>query len=64
LLDNFEWGSGYANRFGIIHVDFATQKRTPKASARWYADVIRNSAVRRAPARKTQRKQTGAQRTT
>jgi beta-glucosidase len=40
LLDNFEWGYGYAPRFGIVHVDFATQQRTPKASARFYADVI------------------------
>jgi beta-glucosidase len=44
LLDNFEWGSGYANRFGIVRVDFDTQKRTPKASSRWYADLIRNSS--------------------
>jgi beta-glucosidase len=42
LLDNFEWGYGYARRFGIVHVDFATQRRTPKASARFYADVIRS----------------------
>jgi len=41
LLDNFEWSLGYAKRFGIVHVDFATQRRTPKASARLYADVIR-----------------------
>ncbi|MBC7789902.1 MAG: beta-glucosidase [Anaerolineae bacterium] len=41
LLDNFEWNAGYAKRFGIMHVDFATQRRTPKASARFYADVIR-----------------------
>ena len=41
LLDNFEWGSGYANRFGIVHVDFTTKKRTPKASARWYTNLIR-----------------------
>jgi beta-glucosidase len=41
LLDNFEWGAGYANRFGIVYVDFATQRRIPKASARWYADLIR-----------------------
>lgn len=36
LLDNFEWASGYAKRFGIVHVDYPTQRRTPKASARWY----------------------------
>jgi beta-glucosidase len=40
LLDNFEWAEGYTNRFGIIHVDFATQQRTPKSSARWYARFI------------------------
>ncbi len=40
LLDNFEWGSGYGNRFGIVHVDFATQKRTPKDSFAWYAGLI------------------------
>ena len=41
LLDNFEWSLGYSKRFGIVHVDYATQKRTPKASARFYAEVIR-----------------------
>ena len=40
LLDNFEWALGYSKRFGIVHVDFATQKRTPKDSARFYAEVI------------------------
>ena len=40
LLDNFEWNSGYAKRFGIVHVDYATQKRTPKESARWYRAFI------------------------
>ena len=40
LLDNFEWAHGYAKRFGIVHVDFETQKRTPKDSARFYAGVI------------------------
>ncbi len=39
LLDNFEWAFGYAKRFGIVHVDYTTQQRTPKASAAWYADV-------------------------
>ena len=40
LLDNFEWSAGYSPRFGLYHVNFVTQKRTPKASARFYADVI------------------------
>ncbi len=41
LLDNLEWSDGFAKRFGIVHVDFATQQRTPKASARFYAEVAR-----------------------
>jgi beta-glucosidase len=45
LLDNFEWALGYAKRFGIIHVDYKTLKRTPKESARFYADVIRNKGL-------------------
>ena len=40
LLDNFEWSLGYAKRFGIVHVDFDTQKRTLKDSALFYARVI------------------------
>ena len=40
LLDNFEWAKGYTIRFGIIHVDLKTQKRTIKASGRWYRDHI------------------------
>ena len=40
LLDNFEWSLGYSKRFGIVHVDFETQKRTPKDSARFYASVV------------------------
>ncbi|HEY0453392.1 GH1 family beta-glucosidase, partial [Actinophytocola sp.] len=40
LLDNFEWAEGYAKRFGLVHVDFETQRRTVKESARWYANVI------------------------
>jgi beta-glucosidase len=39
--DNFEWQGGYQHRFGLIHVDYQTLKRTPKDSARWYAEVIR-----------------------
>ena len=42
LLDNFEWALGYAKRFGIIHVDFETQKRTMKASAHFYREVVRS----------------------
>jgi beta-glucosidase len=40
LLDNMEWSLGYSKRFGIVHVDFSTQKRTPKDSARFYSRVI------------------------
>lgn len=40
LLDNFEWGYGYSKRFGLVYVDFATQTRIPKDSARWYAKAI------------------------
>lgn len=42
LLDNFEWACGHAKRFGIVYVDFATQRRVPKASARLYTKVIRS----------------------
>lgn len=41
LLDNFEWASGYAKRFGIVHIDYQTQKRTPKQSALWYGQFLR-----------------------
>ncbi|HEY0528564.1 MAG TPA: GH1 family beta-glucosidase, partial [Gemmatimonadaceae bacterium] len=41
LLDNYEWALGYSKRFGIIHVDYSTQKRTIKSSGRYYAEVIR-----------------------
>ncbi|MDP3222131.1 MAG: GH1 family beta-glucosidase [Rubrivivax sp.] len=40
LLDNLEWAHGFAKRFGLVHVDFQTLQRTPKASARWYAQLI------------------------
>jgi len=45
LMDNFEWAYGYSKRFGLHHVDFATGRRTPKGSARWYADVIRRHGL-------------------
>ena len=41
LMDNFEWASGYAKRFGIVHVDYETQQRTPKDSALWYRAFLR-----------------------
>jgi beta-glucosidase len=42
-MDNFEWSSGYSKRFGLMYTDYATQKRTWKDSAYWYADVIRQN---------------------
>ncbi|WPJ97101.1 GH1 family beta-glucosidase [Coraliomargarita algicola] len=45
FMDNFEWGEGYGIRFGITHMDYTTLKRTPKLSAYWYAEVIRNNAL-------------------
>ncbi|MBE0672565.1 MAG: beta-glucosidase [Anaerolineales bacterium] len=45
LLDNFEWGHGYTKRFGLVRVDYETQKRTVKDSGEWYAEVIRTNSV-------------------
>jgi beta-glucosidase len=45
LLDNFEWALGYSKRFGLVYVDYATQERIPKDSARWYAEVARRNGV-------------------
>jgi beta-glucosidase len=45
FMDNFEWAEGYRYRFGLVHVDFETQKRTLKDSARWYAEVIRTNGA-------------------
>jgi beta-glucosidase len=43
LMDNFEWGEGYSKRFGLIHVDYATQKRRIKDSGLWYRDLIKSN---------------------
>jgi beta-glucosidase len=40
LLDNFEWELGYGKRFGIVYVDYETQRRIPKRSALWYRDFV------------------------
>ncbi len=45
LMDNFEWIFGYEKRFGLIHVDFETQRRTPKLSASFYRDVVARNAI-------------------
>ena len=45
LLDNFEWGLGYMQRYGMVHVDFETLKRTPKDSFHWYAKLIKGAPV-------------------
>lgn len=41
LLDNFEWGAGYSQRFGLVHVDYANLRRTPKDSFHWCRELIR-----------------------
>ena len=46
MLDNFEWAEGYTKRFGLVHVDYDTQQRTPKDSFAWYRDVIAAHAAR------------------
>jgi len=45
LMDNYEWSYGYSKRFGVVHVDYETQKRTLKDSANWYRDVIASNSV-------------------
>lgn len=44
-MDNFEWAWGYTKRFGMIYVDYESQARIPKSSARWYAEVIRRNGL-------------------
>jgi beta-glucosidase len=46
FMDNFEWALGYGPRFGLVHVDYATQARTVKDSGRWYAGVARTNELR------------------
>lgn len=53
LMDNFEWAWGYAKRFGIVHVDYETLERTPKDSAKRYAEVIATARSGVSPARRT-----------
>jgi beta-glucosidase len=45
LIDNFEWVFGYTIKFGLYHVDFDTQERIPKMSAKWYRDFLTGSNV-------------------
>ncbi|HEY5080064.1 MAG TPA: GH1 family beta-glucosidase [Opitutaceae bacterium] len=45
FMDNYEWEDGYERRFGIVHVDFATLKRTPKLSAHYYSDLARTNRI-------------------
>ena len=45
LMDNFEWGHGFTKRFGLVRVDYETQKRTVKDSGEWYAEVTRTNSV-------------------
>jgi beta-glucosidase len=45
LFDNFEWGFGYSKRFGVVYVDYQTQQRIPKSSAKWYSQTIRENTI-------------------
>ena len=45
LMDNFEWAEGYGQRWGIMYVDYPTQRRIPKTSAGWYRDVIARNGI-------------------
>lgn len=56
LLDNFEWGEGLSKRFGLFHVDFATQRRTPRDSAHWYREFLSNRSALAASPRSLHRR--------
>ena len=45
MMDNFEWAHGYSKRFGIVYVDYKTQKRIIKSSGKWYQKFIRENSV-------------------
>ncbi|MCS6243858.1 MAG: beta-glucosidase [Opitutus sp.] len=45
FMDNYEWEDGYSIRFGLVHTDYQTQKRTPKLSAHWYSTVMRENRI-------------------
>lgn len=45
LFDNYEWNAGYSKRFGLVHVDYSNRQRTPKESAKFYSEVIRNNGL-------------------
>jgi beta-glucosidase len=49
LLDNFEWAEGYKPRFGLVYVDFATQKRIIKTSGKWYSNFLKNNSSSKIP---------------
>jgi beta-glucosidase len=49
LLDNFEWGSGYSQRFGLVYMDYPTLRRLPKASFRWFGNLIKTHSVSSVP---------------
>lgn len=44
-MDNFEWADGYKERFGLVHVDYETQRRTPKDSLAWFSEMVRSNGV-------------------
>jgi len=45
LMDDFEWAAGFDDRFGLVHVDFNTLKRTPKLSAQWFREAAKRNAI-------------------